>query len=559
MSLEARNRLLPDWFTRIRTRQTVLPRFQRFEAWDHGRIAQMFNTILRKLPVGSSLILEIGEKEPFISRPLKGAPATGERVTEHLLDGQQRLTALWRGLHNNYEDRTYFIKFEEDADSGLPYFVTSIARQQREKESEMRPFWANRPTEQWARKLVPLDLFLPDMATYGRVRTWLGAAVTDPAEQNEVADKIAQITQQFATFNLPFLSLPATTSALTALDVFFRMNTSAAALSVYDIVVAQIEAGLGHSLHDLVAETRRKHPRIDHYYSVEDLVLYANALMQDKQPVSATYMGKEFAQQLLLDWNRFLTGVEQTIDFLEQERVFDERRLPTDVVVPALVALWAFAPEALDAEGRARNTLRKYLWLAFFTNRYEKSTNSRVLEDFRALRRLINGDATAAPPIFDQDKHPLPDESELIAAGWPVRKDRLARATLALALKQGGADLADGATATRSNLAKREYHHLFPQAYLASKGVDDDRIYRALNCALITWQTNRTMSAKEPERYLAERRDANALGDAEVKARLATHLIPFDEMVAGDYGKFLEQRASDMHAAITRLWTTGGT
>jgi hypothetical protein len=32
MSIEARNRLLPDWFTRIRTRQTVLPRFQRFEA-----------------------------------------------------------------------------------------------------------------------------------------------------------------------------------------------------------------------------------------------------------------------------------------------------------------------------------------------------------------------------------------------------------------------------------------------------------------------------------------------------------------------------------------------
>jgi len=104
MAIEARNRPLPDWFTRIRTRQLVLPRFQRFEAWGHASVTQLFNTILQDLPVGAVLILEIGNEEPFISRPLKGAPETGERVSEHLLDGQQRLTALWRGLNNNYED-----------------------------------------------------------------------------------------------------------------------------------------------------------------------------------------------------------------------------------------------------------------------------------------------------------------------------------------------------------------------------------------------------------------------------------------------------------------------
>ena len=56
----------------------------------------MFNTILRDLPVGAVLVLEIGNDEPFVSRPLKGTQSTGERVTEHLLDGQQRLTGLWR-------------------------------------------------------------------------------------------------------------------------------------------------------------------------------------------------------------------------------------------------------------------------------------------------------------------------------------------------------------------------------------------------------------------------------------------------------------------------------
>ena len=38
MTINAQNRLLPDWFSRFRLRQTVLPRFQRFEAWGHANV-----------------------------------------------------------------------------------------------------------------------------------------------------------------------------------------------------------------------------------------------------------------------------------------------------------------------------------------------------------------------------------------------------------------------------------------------------------------------------------------------------------------------------------------
>lgn len=128
MTINAQNRNLPDWFTRIRTRQLVLPRFQRFEAWSHKNVAQLFNTVLRNLPLGSMLILEIGNEEPFVSRPLVGAPNTGERITEHLLDGQQRLTALWRGLSNNYADKSYFLYVREDDETKMPYYIDSIGR-----------------------------------------------------------------------------------------------------------------------------------------------------------------------------------------------------------------------------------------------------------------------------------------------------------------------------------------------------------------------------------------------------------------------------------------------
>jgi hypothetical protein len=222
-------------------------------------------------------------------------------------------------------------------------------------------------------------------------------------------------------------------------------------------------------------------------------------------------------------------------------------------VIPVLVALWAVAPDGLDAEGRARNLMRRYLWRAFFTNRYEKTTGSRSLVDYGELRDTMADPSAKMPVIFDEEQYPLPKAQELINAGWPTRKDRLARAILALALKHGGNDLADGSTASRGNLGKREYHHLFPDAHLRRSEIADDQIYLSLNCALVTWRTNRSISDKDPERYLAERREGSSVGVSEIRDRLQTHLIPFDEMVAGDYRAFLERRAAMVGDAMQKL------
>jgi hypothetical protein len=121
-----------------------------------------------------------------------------------------------------------------------------------------------------------------------------------------------------------------------------------------------------------------------------------------------------------------------------------------------------------------------------------------------------------------------------------------------------GVSLADGGVVTRANLKSREYHHVFPVAHLERQGFSDDRIFLSLNCALVTWRTNRNISDKDPERYLAERRDGTDLGNIEVQTRLTSHLVPYDEMIASDYPAFLAKRAWVVHQVMTRLCSTGG-
>src|SRR4029077_13382083 len=106
--MEARNRKLVDWYGKIQRAEIKLPRFQRFEAWDRQRICSLLHVVIQNLPLGITLVLEVGESEKFVSRFVKTAPEIDGRIYEQLLDGQQRLTALWRALHNNYESETYF-------------------------------------------------------------------------------------------------------------------------------------------------------------------------------------------------------------------------------------------------------------------------------------------------------------------------------------------------------------------------------------------------------------------------------------------------------------------
>ncbi len=362
-----------------------------------------------------------------------------------------------------------------------------------------------------------------------------------------------ELRSKFAHFNLPFLSLPVTTPAETALDVFVKMNTSAQPLSTYDIVVAQVEAATGFSLHELVEELRQEAPGIEHYADPAEVILSAGAYLTDRPARRGVMLGEGFSESLIENWTALVSGTRRAAEFLDEEKVFDSARLPTDPVVPLLVALWANAPEGLDGEGEARLMLKRFLWRGFLTDRYERASNTRALADFKLLRDRLQGTDSGEPVVFSNEMHPPPGIEELLVAGWPKKKDRLARAVMLLALRGGGFDIADGSPATRDTLARREYHHLFPVAYLRDQGRAEAEVYRALNCALITWRTNRNIAAKAPEEYIRQRTNASSLGEDEIRRRLASHLVGYDLLRSGNYDDFLRDRAERIRPRILEL------
>jgi len=586
IKLEARNRKFEDWYGKIYRGEIKLPRFQRFEAWDWRRICSLMNTIIQNLPLGITLVLEVGEREQFVSRHLSTAPDKENRVLEHLLDGQQRLTALWRVLHNNYECQTYFVyisEFDEYSEKESEEQMIYCRSRYYKNNGTRYPIWCDNPKDCLKRGMIPTNLLRPeDIQT--EIDQWITKATdykkpTQPEElegffnwKKSVSDKIKDLRSVIKNYNLPYLSLPSNTSKDIALSVFINMNTNSKPLSTYDIIVAEVESELGQSLHDKQKQLLENYPAIGRYDELSRLILNTSALLQDKLPnqKGAWDMDKK---EMVFKWDTMSSGLYRMADFIAGEGIFDDNRLPTNAILWVIAALYNEIPESGDKRGWAEKLLRKYLWRAFFTNRYENSAATHAYYDYLALKRIIkeeqqeNGQPYLedSVPIFNENEHEIAHANELVTAGWPKNMSIRGRAVLAITLKLGAYDFFTEEKVAVSNIAQRHYHHIFPDSLLKEAGIENSFI--AMNCALIKDVTNLNIGRKDPLHYLKERyqwADENT-----VQHRLNSHLIPIKELSNGgyenlcddernnkirkDYISFINKRASLFESAAKKL------
>ena len=587
-SSKAQDRTLRIWFQKIQNGDIKLPRFQRFQAWDKRRITSLLETISYNLPLGITLLLEVDE-EKFDSRYLATAPKTGGRVYEHLLDGQQRLTSLWRSMNNNYEFETYFIyipEFDRDENDGLQNdYMMPHCQGRWVKGNKKYPLWTDDSKACFTKGLIPIQLLRPmDIRT--EIDEWINSAVinfkpTDKKDEffadklekyteikSSLDKKISELREIINHYNLPFLALPSNTPKDIALRVFINMNTNTKPLSIYDVIVAEIENIKGVSLHDLQSSLDEKYPLVKGYFKLEQIILATSALLQDKTPNNKGML--EMKKDIMIEnWEALEKCLDKLCTFLSNEGVFNKQLLPTNAVLAVIASLYNVIPETLDDRGRFEILLKKYLWSSFFTDRYENAAAGRAFKDYSMLKNIIikvkkdNGNDYNEydVPVLNREIHAISDIDFLAKTGWPKGENIRARAIMCVASKLGAYDFSDGQKLSLENLKNRDYHHIFPKAILREVDVNPDL---ALNCSIITSSTNKSLGAKAPMEYIKEK--FSVFDEHTVKERLYSHLIPVSRLIEMEsfqdkeanvlkrqYEAFIKERASLVKVAAEQL------
>ena len=179
-----------------------------------------------------------------------------------------------------------------------------------------------------------------------------------------------------AAYNIPYLSLAESTPNDVALDVFIKMNTSNVKLTPFDIVVAQVEAAAERSMHDLLDQITVDVPGLEDLGDLGTLLLDVSCLLSEKVASKANYLRLDFATLPDL-WLSSVPALNELVDFLKTENIFDEARLRQAWCFPVIAALAAELPASGYGLGNGRTLLRYYMWRAFLTGRYASSTGTR--------------------------------------------------------------------------------------------------------------------------------------------------------------------------------------
>jgi len=234
------------------------------------------------------------------------------------------------------------------------------------------------------------------------------------------------------------------------------------------------------------------------------------------------------------------------VDFLEKEL-----KIKNIVFVPfpiMLVPLVGFFAQTLKPTAQQLTALKRWFWHCAFTQKYKAGTNSAVLEDLGKMVELAK-----KPDVFDSLAAKI--DPEIFKKTWRINST-VAKSTICMLAQKNPrsfltANLVDLGVAMSAYNA-REFHHIYPKAFLNTLGIPFHQSNIIANICLLQSSDNRSISDESPVTYMAKipaaHKDAIANGG----------IIPRDALDGSKpYADFINDRANLLSATAQSLISTG--
>ncbi len=537
----------------------AVPDFQRDFTWEPRRTAALLRSLMSRFPAGTFLFWSVGsDNGSFGRRPVEGAPATSVAPQELVLDGQQRLTSLYRAL-NAAGDERFFLAVDKFVDlKGIKAGNIGV-RSVDEVEFDDAIFWYPRESKEAAELSILEARIARHVIAVDEHRdfdSWLDDySAYHAQEMDEKAVKVAlrafrdAYLMPLRSYGFPVVTLPSTTRIEAVATVFETLNSTGKALGAFELLTARFYPD-GVYLRDLWEEARGDYPILDDFAVDPYSVLQSITLRAQNSAQRSDVLRKLTAGDVKVHWKPVVRGFARALELLQAEcGVVVPKYLPYSMMLVPLAAVWE---EITGVKGPNKaNVLarvKQFFWCSVFMTNYDQGANSQAGADFAKLRYWLFDSTLDAPEAVA--RFSLTDET---IASATTRRKALYSGLLALTVTSGARDFHSGLklTAEKVKADKIDSHHVFPKNFLA-KGAYGRSSELILNRALIDPVTNKAIGSKAPSIYFAGLREAQ--DDGELIEIMRSHLIDADEdddpFREDDYVGFLDRRLEDVVIAI---------
>lgn len=550
----ANSRQVGELLRSIHDGKLALPDFQRNFVWDDRRTVALLRSIMCQYPAGSLLFWTGSETKVFAERAFEGAPELTGRPVELVLDGQQRLTALYTAMTAQGDER-YFVRLRELTDhAGDLVDIASVDWDKAIVVLDVNPSKGQpSPTDvdwQYQELALPIahdswDEWIESAADYQESEHGLDSKKLRARLRNGVKGYVSFLH----TYGFPVVALPATTSLDAVCNIFETLNSTGKPLEVFDLLTARFYPA-GVDLRSLWDNAKEDYPALG-TFGVDSYGLLQAVSLRARGSAQRSAIIKDLkAEDINAHWADIVSAASDLLDWLQNsEGILSRRWLPYGMLMVPMMAVY---PDVSKIKGAQRASvlerLRQFFWCTTFMTNYDQGANSQAGADYSKLKDWLFDPSQPAPEAVADFS-----VTEEMLLGAKVRRKALHAGLLALTAKNGAKDFHSASKLTPKDADEKrvESHHIFPKAYLLSEGHSAERAELILNRALIDADTNKRIGKRPPSEYLEDM--AKEYTAKKVADVLDSHGINSDVdggARSNDYEQFLMERLTNVSLLI---------
>lgn len=499
-----------------------IPPFQREFVWKQEQVIELLDSIIKDYPIGSILLWETKDDLPS-KRNIGGFELpnpTEDYPINYILDGQQRVTSIFGvfcyDLENVENDEYDASIFEILYDITDDIFISSL---------DVNNDHLN----------LPLRLIFENL----KFNKFIQEKGLDEIQTN----KIVELQSLFQNYELPLVTIKKRDKTEVGI-IFERVNNTGTTLSTLDLMIAWTwieDFHLKEKFEDIFETLEDKN-----FGNIKKKVVLQCISAIINQTTKTKSILELKPQEVRDNMNLLKSSLEKAIDFLStQFNCLSYDFLPK---VQQIVPLTYLFSKTNSVTIEQSNCIKKWFWRTSFSTRYSASTDQKMDDDVEFIKLVLSSDYSGL------DKYQTNFNLNQLENLKFSKSNSFVRAFLLLLTKQSPQDLTNGNIVDVGNALsqynRKQYHHIFPRAFLKKQGLTNDQINKAVNFCILPAASNRLISDKAPSDYFE-----SIIPQANFNIILESNLIPNDTIIYenNNYDRFYKERSKIVFDKIRQL------
>lgn len=497
--------------SRVSESDIKIPAFQRHFVWDQEQVIELLDSIYRDYPIGSILLWNSQERLKA-TRNICGfsIPDRAESYpVNYVLDGQQRLSTIYAVFS---KDRPQSTDTNENADLETFEIYFDLDSRAFRAKADLIP----------GNRSLPLKVLF-DLTAFVNVMKDL------PEQYHSV---VQELHTKFNNYEVPIVTITKRSKSEVG-TIFERINSTGTKLTTLDLMVAwtwsedfHLQKEMSELLEVLEAKGFGDLPE-------KTILQCLSGIIQNSTSTKAILA---LDPKLVHDhFDGLVASMEKAIDFLATQLNASNDFLPH---VQQLIPLSFFFSRVNSPSSDQTKWLKQWFWKTAFSRRYSAQTDEKMDADIELFKQLIAGNADGI------GKYSYTVTADQLIKQKFTKSSPLVRAFLLLLAQNHPFDLINGALVdlgkALSEYNSKEYHHIFPRAYLKKREFLAEQINSLCNFCFLTSDSNKKISNKAPSEYFF-----TVVPQDEFAAILESNLMPLNKEVyeKNSFETFLKLRS----------------